>query len=81
MLAQNLHLNAVAEGIETEDQLRQLQTLGCEFGQGYLFSKPVAVAEAQKLLSKGLEFKVVRLALDAPFALESDTVFEVAEIQ
>ncbi len=35
-----------AEGIETGEQLRQLQTLGCEFGQGYLLSRPVDAERA-----------------------------------
>ena len=35
-----------AEGIETGEQLRQLQTLGCEFGQGYLLSRPVDAEHA-----------------------------------
>jgi diguanylate cyclase (GGDEF)-like protein/PAS domain S-box-containing protein len=37
LLAQSLGLDVVAEGIETEEQLVQLQTLACEFGQGFLF--------------------------------------------
>ena len=46
-LAQNLKMKVVAEGIETEDQLKQLKTLNCEFGQGYYFAKPLE-AEAAK---------------------------------
>ncbi|MFI5379106.1 MAG: EAL domain-containing protein [Tepidisphaerales bacterium] len=40
-LARNLEIRVVAEGIETMDQLLILQSLDCEFGQGYLFSKPL----------------------------------------
>lgn len=40
-LAQTLRLVTVAEGIETADQLARLQELGCDFGQGYLFSPPL----------------------------------------
>ena len=42
-LAKGFGLKVVAEGIETEDQLRRLRRKGCEEGQGYLFSKPVPV--------------------------------------
>jgi diguanylate cyclase (GGDEF)-like protein/PAS domain S-box-containing protein len=61
MLAQNLNLEAVAEGIETEEQLKQLQHLGCRFGQGYFFSKPVNSKGIEHLLlerSKGFCFTV-----------------------
>ena len=49
-LAHSLGLDVVAEGIETEAQLAQLKDLGCEYGQGYLFSKPVDVTKATALL-------------------------------
>jgi EAL domain-containing protein (putative c-di-GMP-specific phosphodiesterase class I) len=39
-LAHNLGLDVTAEGIETPEQLAGLRELGCESGQGYLFSKP-----------------------------------------
>ncbi len=55
LLGQNLDLEIVAEGIETENQLRQLQNLGCGFGQGYLFSRPVSEMQAEKLLRDGIE--------------------------
>ena len=40
-LAHTLGMDIVAEGIETETQLNQLRKFGCQWGQGYLFSKPV----------------------------------------
>jgi diguanylate cyclase (GGDEF)-like protein len=42
-LAHALKLNTVAEGVETEEQLRQLRLLGCHEMQGYLFGKPMPV--------------------------------------
>lgn len=49
-LAHNLNLRVVAEGVETEDQLKFLQDLKCDEWQGYLFSKPVPAEEFGKLL-------------------------------
>jgi EAL domain-containing protein (putative c-di-GMP-specific phosphodiesterase class I) len=50
-LASNIGVAAVAEGVETEAQLETLREIGCEFAQGYLFSKPVPSDEMDKLLS------------------------------
>lgn len=47
-LANNLGMSVVAEGIETETQLAQLKAMGCGYGQGYIFSRPV-MAEAATL--------------------------------
>ncbi len=41
MLAQHLSIQVIAEGIENEEQRMILANLGCQFGQGYLFSKPL----------------------------------------
>jgi diguanylate cyclase (GGDEF)-like protein/PAS domain S-box-containing protein len=49
-LAKNLSMDAVAEGIETPAQLLGLKAMGCRYGQGFLFSKPVPAEEAEKLL-------------------------------
>jgi diguanylate cyclase (GGDEF)-like protein len=40
-LAHSLKLDVVAEGVETEAQLDIVRSLGCEYGQGYLFSRPL----------------------------------------
>jgi EAL domain-containing protein (putative c-di-GMP-specific phosphodiesterase class I) len=37
-LGSNLRLEVVAEGVETEEQMNLLQSLGCEYAQGYFFS-------------------------------------------
>jgi diguanylate cyclase (GGDEF)-like protein/PAS domain S-box-containing protein len=49
-LARNLNMEVVAEGIETEDQLGQLKALSCDYGQGFLLSKPVPAENASALL-------------------------------
>jgi diguanylate cyclase (GGDEF)-like protein/PAS domain S-box-containing protein len=50
MLAHNLGLKVIAEGVETQEQLDLLKHIGCEMAQGYLFSKPVRAEAIQKLL-------------------------------
>jgi len=52
-LAHNLRLKVVAEGVETEEQLKFLQLLKCDEWQGYLFSKPVPAEDFEKLLAAG----------------------------
>lgn len=42
-MAHSLDLKVVAEGVETEEQCGILRKLGCDYGQGYLFSRPVPV--------------------------------------
>ncbi len=49
-LAKALGLTVIAEGIETIHQLHQLRILGSEYGQGYLFSRPVPLDEANELI-------------------------------
>ncbi|MEM1427113.1 MAG: EAL domain-containing protein, partial [Cyanobacteria bacterium P01_H01_bin.130] len=44
-LGQQLGLAVIAEGIETEAQIQYLRNLGCEYGQGFLFAKPLPAAE------------------------------------
>ncbi|NQU61457.1 MAG: EAL domain-containing protein [Rhodospirillales bacterium] len=51
-LAKNLNLNLVAEGVETDSQVSFLHALGCNVGQGYLFSKPMPADDFVKLLTK-----------------------------
>ncbi|MFW8590428.1 EAL domain-containing protein [Glaciecola sp. 2405UD65-10] len=51
MLGNKLNLKVVAEGIETNDQNKIIQSLHCDFGQGYLFSKPITYEEFTSLIS------------------------------
>ncbi len=79
MLGENLGIDVVAEGIETEEQLERLRILGCRLGQGYLFSKPVTATDARKLVGRKPDHMFSSLAdrnlvLNGPF-------FEVTEIQ
>src|SRR5215470_3235748 len=51
-LARNLGMEVIAEGIETDEQYQQLKMLGCEYGQGYLFSRPVDSNSVYNLLAQ-----------------------------
>jgi diguanylate cyclase (GGDEF)-like protein/PAS domain S-box-containing protein len=50
-LAHNLHMEVIAEGVETEEQLSHLKALQCEYGQGYYFSRPVDAESAGGLIA------------------------------
>lgn len=52
VMAHKLGKKVVAEGIETQEQLDLLKSAGCDFGQGYLFSKPVPANEFENLFGK-----------------------------
>ncbi len=60
-LGKTLRMDVTAEGVETYDQLRQLQELGVECGQGYLFSKPLEVNDATKILTREIPWQAFEL--------------------
>ena len=49
-LAHALNLEVIAEGVETAQQVVELKKIGCEYAQGYFYSKPVAKHEFMALL-------------------------------
>ena len=53
-LAHNLHMNVIAEGVETEEQVSYLKALQCEYGQGYYFSRPLDAESARSLITQSL---------------------------
>jgi diguanylate cyclase (GGDEF)-like protein len=58
-LAHNLNLKVVAEGVETEEQLKFLRKLQCNEVQGYLFSKPLHADEFVQLLNKLSKYNMI----------------------
>jgi len=58
MLAKNLKLKTLAEGVETVEQLEMLRQLGCDYIQGYLFSRPMPAAELSAIMQKNNRLEV-----------------------
>jgi diguanylate cyclase (GGDEF)-like protein/PAS domain S-box-containing protein len=52
VMAESLAIKVIAEGVETEAQRSFLEQLGCPLFQGYLFSKPIPIAELEKFLKE-----------------------------
>ena len=51
-MARELGMETIAEGIETGEQLNELRSLACSFGQGFLLSKPLNKESAEEILAK-----------------------------
>jgi len=61
-LGGSLGMSTIAEGVETSDQLGRIRAEGCTSVQGYLFSKPVPVAQVSALIA---EFAALHCAKQA----------------
>ena len=68
-LAENLHLNTVAEGVEHSEQVELLQLMGCESIQGYIYSRAVTESEFADLLDK-------KLTLEAMVKLNNEKIVQ-----
>ncbi len=78
-MANHLGLQVIAEGIETAPHSAQLQKLGCRFGQGFYFSKPVPPADMQELLLE--RYQAMRQPKPALFRVsQSVPLFEAQEV-
>jgi predicted signal transduction protein with EAL and GGDEF domain len=53
-LGHGLGMDVVAEGIETVEQANEIRSLGCQYAQGYFFSKPLTQTGAEALLESGV---------------------------
>ena len=58
MLAQNLGMKVIAEGVETEAQIEQLKKLNCETAQGFYFSKPMSFEDLQEFLGTRIKLNL-----------------------
>ncbi len=68
-LAHSLGMNVTAEGIELNSQHSQLNSLDCENGQGYLYSRPVSAIDIEKILKDAQREGVV--GAPAPFSMQT----------
>lgn len=50
-MAQNMHMGVIAEGVESGEHVERLLEFGCQFGQGYFFSKPISAEDTERLLN------------------------------
>ncbi|HJQ23382.1 MAG TPA: EAL domain-containing protein [Blastocatellia bacterium] len=64
LLAQNLGLGIIAEGVETIEQVARLAELKCDHGQGFFFSKPVDADEATLLVEKMTRAEPINIEVD-----------------
>jgi EAL domain-containing protein (putative c-di-GMP-specific phosphodiesterase class I) len=62
LMARRLGMRVVAEGIETAAQNTLLTAAGCDFGQGFLFSKAVPADQLSEMLNPTKRDKLIRLA-------------------
>ena len=67
-LARTLNTSVVAEGIESDEQARELERLGCTHAQGYLFSRPLSTALAEQLILANQPLGEKRRAAEPCFA-------------
>ena len=70
-LAHNLDMHVVAEGIEHPEQLELLRSIGCEYGQGYLFARPMDGAALEPVIAgwDAARFAVADLRVTPPVPL------------
>ncbi len=67
-LAAGLGMNVVAEGVETTGQALRLQELGCRFGQGYLFARPMPADQAFSFAQQRSAYSVIEGRLASAIA-------------
>ena len=73
-MASKLEMDVIAEGVETEEQLTQLEASGCEFGQGYFFSEPRDARTIDALLEMNFSTGSDTFSLSPHYFLEDETL-------
>jgi EAL domain-containing protein (putative c-di-GMP-specific phosphodiesterase class I) len=73
-LARTLNTSVVAEGIESDEQARELERLGCTHAQGFLFSRPLSMKAAEELITANQPLGPKRVP-DARVAEDSDPYY------
>lgn len=58
-IAKAKHVETIAEGVETAEQAKQLRLCGCEYGQGYLYGKPMPADQIETFIRDNLVHKKV----------------------
>ncbi len=82
MLAKTLGLDLVAEGVETPRQAALIKTLGCDFAQGYLFSRPLPVDGIEELLERDINWPPEVWATNtSPIASTSPSLIDDAKVE
>jgi len=64
LLAKNLGLSIIAEGVETIEQVARLAELNCDHGQGFFFSRPMAAGSASLLVEKMMRSEPISLEVE-----------------
>ncbi len=81
ILAKNLKMEVVAEGIESQKQFQQLYELGCKLGQGYLFSRPLPKENVEDLLLNGVPELRDLNWLETTSIFDSSDALELVNVQ
>ena len=72
-LARRVGLEAIAEGVETDAQTRILRSMGCQLGQGYLWSRPLTLSDTDRVYHDGLRTALAAHAVERPLEHDLDT--------
>jgi EAL domain-containing protein (putative c-di-GMP-specific phosphodiesterase class I) len=77
-MAHSLRLEVIAEGVETEEELRQVRRLGCNYLQGFLFSKPIDAASVEWLYRNNCIEDILFTSLDRDHTQEARPAIEIS---